>query len=355
MSVNVRRQLYSQGDSYATSEVLADQVESNRHLIQINQKDSVRGPEDKHGQVRSGPISPGSLKVSINRSGLKESPQKSQKDLSLKEDATKREYPKRRRIDRLSFIETGNDTNQLQPINNRTLEEKASSGTVDNLEQSLEISETTKNVPVDILLLEGFSKEVRPVIPKLVLKRVKKKQGIREFETMEIVSPTKEQLGMYYSDEEIKGVVVENDKNQTARPKLVRKTQEMISVESKTCQEVEEISLEEEVYPIAESQKKVKEGSLANDGDQLRRPEGEDIVLGHDKRILRRKRRRVSSESEGGEEFTDALQAYGGNLNNLFFGPLLYFLFILLTVQHQNFVKLEMDSWSETQFYWVLR
>ena len=320
--IHVRRQLYS-------NEKCNAEVEAN---INSQNSQQVTTQEKKESPIKSASISPGSLKVSINRSGLKEDPVKSPKKLNLDEETTKREYPKRRRIDRLSYIESGNEANiGKEPIENRAVATSEKGGMITedcaNFEEG-NISDR-KSAPIDVLLLGGSTKDMRPVIPKLVLKRVKRKEGSKEFDTMEIVSPTKAELGMYYDDKEIEKDAGDNNEyveeksteSEAASNSNVGVAEEEIAETIETRQEMKRterreresqiVCLNKGTQPLLGNEKKMME----NIGfDLLNKREDEQTVPEMpEKRTLRRKRRRVSSESEG-EEFTDALQVYGSKL-----------------------------------------
>ena len=310
--MHVRRQLYS--DETVDTEKVTD----NERTMGVGNE------EKKESPIDGSSVSPGSLKVSIKRAGLKEAHTKTHRKLNVEEEPMKKEYPKRRRIDRLSYLESGgNLSTGKKPIENRA----GSLETTTNQEGSISGSRN-KNLdsPIDVLLLDGITREVRPVIPKLVLKRVKRKLGSKEFDTMEIVSPTKAELGMYYDDKEIKGdasdrgnsVEGKSTESEVERNDRVAVVEEegmenRTRVREKLRQEVSVSSIDDTVFHVSENEKITVENYEFGDGYSMKKSEEEQIVPEtSERRALRKKRRRISSESEGGEEeFTDTLQVYG--------------------------------------------
>ena len=304
--LHVCRQLYSSGKPGAELEIESD----------TQTKQEISNEERRRNPIQSGSISPGSLKVSISRVGLKESPVKTQTKLNLEEEAMKKEYPKRRRIDRLSYLESGNDYRARKQMTQNTavsLERKASETSVDSDKSGQ--GDRNKDTPIDVLLLDGSTKEFRPVIPKLVLKRVKRKLGSNEFDTMEIVSPTKAELGIYYNDEEIKGGAMENDAKRLSTESEIVMNYSFRSIDDEVIEE------RAKTIQVSENERNIDENVGFRDVYSFKKREEEQILSeASERRALRKKRRRLSSESEEGEvEFTDALQVYGSKIFFIYF------------------------------------
>ena len=287
--------------------------------------------------MKDASISPGSLKVSINRSDLKESPKKSPEKVVPEEAPQKREYPKRRRIDRLTYLETGQivvrDEHQ-----NETLSEpqaRAAKSLVQICDVSDEKGGWAEQMYDDVLQSDNNEKETRPVIPKLVLKRVKRKQGSKEFDTMEIVSPTKAELGLYYGQQEesVESKSTAEESGVLGQEAVVSSS-ELRYEETRIQQEIKagdvevknlgdkheilqpsvtspSIKLDRQVVPVLQ---RIDASIDRNIFEMIEKRKAEQVVTDNTEgRLLRRKRRRVSSESEDGEEmFTDTLQDYGG-------------------------------------------
>ena len=317
--LHVCRQLYSSEKPGAELGIEGD--------IQAEQE--VFNQERKRSPIQDALISPGSLKVSISRVCLKESPVKTQRKPSLEEETTKKEYPKRRRIDRLSYLESGNDYSpRKQVIQDAagSVERKASEKSVESNKSGQE--NRHKDAPIDVLLLDGSKKEFRPVIPKLVLKRVKRKMGSKEFDTMEIVSPTKAELGIYYNDDEIRGGAMENDAKRKSTESEIIMNYSIRSIDDDVIEERESegreetrICVNDNVLVVSENEKKIDENFGFSGVNSLKNREDEQrLSETSERRALRKKRRRLSSESEDGEvEFTDALQVYGSKISCIHF------------------------------------
>lgn len=187
---SVRRQLYSPEKSMFNAQSSVQEARTSQNFAQECSQDAsqinietdqgkfMKGQGELHNNAQNAAISPRSLKVSINRSELRGNPVKSPRQPHLAEDSSKREYPKRRRIGRLSYIESGNESGK-QPIGTGSVDKVAERSCVerDNFGTYLQENKVDDEVPVDILLLNDISKDLRPVIPKLVLKRVKRKEG----------------------------------------------------------------------------------------------------------------------------------------------------------------------------------
>ncbi len=115
--------------------------------------------------------SPSSLKVSISKDNLKD-----------------KEYsPSSKRRILVETAEVGELENETgRPINNyRVKSRKSEDGST---------NQTASNRPPTDVLITAPEQVMRPVIPKIIVKKVRRKEGSKEFETMEIITPEKEIL-----------------------------------------------------------------------------------------------------------------------------------------------------------------
>ncbi|XP_065070069.1 nipped-B-like protein A isoform X2 [Rhopilema esculentum] len=331
---HVRRQLYDHEESQIRTESekpLKNSLES-RTAEEINQQIGNEGLKNKESPVKDASISPGSLKVSINRSDLKESSKKSPEKVGAEEALQKREYPKRRRIDRLTYLETGQmivrDEHQTETLSEP--QARAANSLAQIGDASDEKGGWAEQMYDDVMQSDSNEREARPIIPKLVLKRVKRKQGSKEFDTLEIVSPTKAELGLYYGQQE-ESVESKStaEESEVLGQEAVVSSSELRHEETRVQQEIKtgglgdipeivqpsvsspSIKLDRQVVPVLQ---RIDASIDRNIFQMIEKRKAEQVVTDNaEGRSLRRKRRRVSSESEEGEEmFTDTLQDYGG-------------------------------------------
>lgn len=296
-------------------------------------------------------VSPGSLRVSIDRTDLKVSPEKRESS----DSPDKRVYPKRKRIERLKFDESGEETTQAPVVNEEKDIEPGTTRVTRRRSRSAQNEEfdekPREEVPKDIVLEEKNDnnmkattdflldeKSVRPVIPKLVLKRIKQKRGSKEIETMEIVSPTKAELGVLenYTEQSYEEHQVDDDDDddyqgdddvgsagdfeslgEEAQATVVR--EEIQQEGGAPTATSEHVILNEEAYPIEHINidqmipHVVSEDVSSNLFDVLKEKEDVQKVPEVVETRKLRKRRRISSDSDGnGEQFTDNLQDYSG-------------------------------------------
>ena len=309
--LHVRRKLY------------VSEKSNLQNKIDAKTNQEISSQEKKESHIQNESISPSSLKVSIKRSGLKESPVKTQGKLTVEDEGARKEYPKRRRIDRFSYLQSCNDSSTPKKQTEDKVVSLESRTRVKSVEKEKCIEKSRpKDAPVDVLLLDGIAQEVRPVIPKLVLKRVKRKLGSKEFDTIEIVSPTKAELGIYYNDKEISGGSIskaeqslegkhpESDLESSYHIRVV--DSDVLDSAIETTETIEEEVLvgvnDKEVTHVSEENLKIVETYDSSDKCSHKK---EEETEPSERRALRRKRRKLSSESEEEvEEFTDALQVY---------------------------------------------
>ena len=327
---HVRRQLYSEEQTKQA------------------QDSSTVTPTKKQSPVKIVQVSPGSIRVSIDRTDLKVSPEKRE----LSDSPEKRVYPKRKRIERLKFDESGEEApkvdeeKHIEPEMTRVTRRRSRSAQNEEFDEKPR-EEAPKNItleeqnerdlqaPTDFLLDD---KIVRPIIPKLVLKRIKQKRGSKEIEMMEIVSPTKAELGalenyVEQSYEERQDDDGDDDDDVDYQgdvdagsagdfESLAEEAQEIVSREeiqpegaapTATLQDV----VNEEAYPVENIiidqtiPQVVSEDVSSNLFDVLEKKEDEQKVPEVVETRQLRKRRRISSDSDGnGEQFTDNLQDY---------------------------------------------
>ena len=290
-------------------------------------------------------VSPGSIRVSIDRTDLKVSPEKRESS----DSPEKRVYPKRKRIERLKFDESGEEAPKvdeeklIEPETTRVTRRRSRSAQNEECDEKPR-EEAPKNVileekndkdlqaPTDFLLDE---KNVRPVIPKLVLKRIKQKRGSKEIETMEIISPTKAELGAlenyveqsyeerpdddddYQGDDDVGSAGDFESLAEEAQEIVIR--EEIQQEGAAPTATLEDVVVNEEAYPIQNVDidqtipQVVSEAVSSNLFDVLKKKEDEQKVPEVVETRQLRKRRRISSDSDGnGEQFTDNLQDYSG-------------------------------------------
>eukprot|EP00794_Sanderia_malayensis_P008158 gene8158-9031_t len=148
---------------------LASRDQTRKHTFQEAKFQEQDTEVDQHSQKRPISIdhlqqSPGSLKVSINKQGLSCSPAK--------------------RGERQQF--GGSAVRVLD------LDKDAVTPAMDVDRIGNDGRAKGHNLPPTDVLISAPEQMMRPVIPKIVVKKVRRKEGSKEFETMEIITPDKE-------------------------------------------------------------------------------------------------------------------------------------------------------------------